>query len=103
MGKSISAMPRDDSWTITMAANRLDPATATGGEIGVMQIWRKLVELVPAFGKPGLLFSEAIVSKGIDQSMRNLIVKAQETRDQLLEARARQIMSTVTSALRMLA
>ena len=103
MAKSISAQPRDDSWTISMAANRLDPATATGGELGVMQIWRKLVELVPAFGNPSLLFSEAIVSKGIDQSMRNLIVKAQETRDQLTEARARAVISGVTNLLRMLA
>ena len=89
MAKSIAAVARDDSWTVVMAANRLDPATANGGELGVHRIFRKLVELVPAFGDTKKLFEEKGVQGAVQQSLQMMIVKAKETRDQLSEARAR--------------
>jgi len=89
MAKSIAASQRDDSWIVTMAANRLDPATATGGSGGVQRIYRRLVELVPAFANTALLFEEQSVQKALVTSVEGLIVKAQETRDHLLETRAR--------------
>lgn len=98
MAKSIQATPRDDSWTIVMAANRLDPATATGGELGVQRIFRKLVELVPAFGNTKSLFDEKGVKDSVTQSIGMMIVKARETRDQLSEARAKAALNLAKQA-----
>jgi len=100
MEKSIQAQPRDDSWTISMAANRLDPATA-GGELAVQRIYRRLVELVPAFADTKQLFQEQGVREAVDQSLEAMIVKARETKDQLLEARARQAVATFRATLQM--
>ncbi len=99
MAKSIQAVARDDSWTIVMAKNRLDPETANGGEGGVQRIYRKLVELVPAFANTALLFEEEAVKKAVVTSLEGMIVKARETRDQLSEARARAAIGLARQAL----
>ncbi len=102
MAKSIQAVARDDSWTVVMASNRLDPATANGGELGVQKIFRKLVDLVPAFGNTKLLMEEQLVQKAIVSSLEGMIVKAKETREQLSEARARGMINLAKQALGLL-
>jgi hypothetical protein len=87
LAHSITATARDDSWTITMAANRLDPVTA-GGEAAVRRIYERLVELVPAFAGGRELLQENAVQKAVVDSLGQMIVKARATRDQLTEARA---------------
>jgi len=93
LAKSITATPRDDSWTITMAANRLDPVTA-GGEDKVQRIYQRLVELVPAFKGGRELLQEDAVQKAVVTSLEAMIVKARATRDQLTAARAQQAINT---------
>jgi hypothetical protein len=84
---SLTANARDDAWTVNVAANRLDETTA-GGELGVRRIWNRLVALVPAFGNPGLLFSEPALEKAVSTSVEALIVKAKATNEALSAAAA---------------
>jgi hypothetical protein len=96
--KSLTANARGDAWTVNVAANRLDPDTA-GGDIAVRKIWNRLVELVPAFGNPVMLFDEQSVRDSINESIGQLIVKAKATRDQLSEARAKAIVNVAKQAM----
>jgi hypothetical protein len=43
----VGSAASDNSWRINVAANRLDPQTANGGEAAVQRIWQRLVQLVP--------------------------------------------------------
>lgn len=85
----IVAQAKDDSWTINIPANRLNPTLLRDGELGVARMWRSLVALVPAFENTALLFQTDGVKKGVDTSIRALITKAGEMRDQLTAQRAR--------------
>ena len=89
----IVAQAKDDEWKINIPGNRLDPTQLKGGDAGVQRVWRQLVELVPAFANTALLFQTEGVRKAVDQSLEGMIVKARETRDQLLEARAKQALA----------
>lgn len=84
---SIAVGAADDAWRINVAANRLDPST-TSGELGVRRIWTKLVQLVPEFGKPLMLFSEIGVRDAVKQSLEGMIVKAELRRTELTRAAA---------------
>ncbi len=98
LAQSIIATARDDSWTISMAANRLDPATA-GGEGAVQRIYQRLVELVPAFAGGAELLQDERVQKAVVNSMGDLITKARATRDQLTEARAKAVINAARQLL----
>jgi hypothetical protein len=84
--ESIATGWAEDAWRINVAANRLDETT-TSGELGVRRIWNKLTQLVPAFGNPALLFDEPEVKQGLQDSLEQLIIKAEKTREQLTRAR----------------
>jgi hypothetical protein len=83
------ANKKEHAWTVNVPANRLDETTARGGAAGVMRIWQQLVTLVPEFGDARRLLDDADVFKSLELSVGQLIVKAQETRDMLLEQRAK--------------
>jgi hypothetical protein len=83
------ANKKEHAWTINVPANRLDETTARGGAAGVMRIWQQLVTLVPEFADARRLLDDADVFKSLELSVGQLIVKAQETRDMLLEQRAK--------------
>ena len=95
----IVAQAKDDEWKINIPGNRLDPTQLKGGDAGVQRVWRQLVELVPAFENTSLLFQEKGVRDAVQQSLEGMIVKARETRDQLLEARARQAINVFRQTL----
>lgn len=95
----IVAQAKDDEWKINIPGNRLDPTQLRGGDAGVQRVWRHLVELVPAFENTALLFQEQGVQAAVQQSLEGMIVKARETRDQLLEARAKAAISLFRSTL----
>jgi len=92
LAASIVAQAKDDKWTINIASNRFDPTQLKDGELGVARVWRKLVELVPAFQNTALLFETDGVKEAVDQSLEAMIVKARATKDQLLETRAKQML-----------
>jgi hypothetical protein len=98
---SIALGYAEDAWRINVAANRLDPRT-TSGELGVRRIWNRLTQLVPEWGEPMRLFNDRDVQAGLKQSIEQMIVKAEKTREQLTAARAkakvaavRQIIGTI--------
>jgi len=95
----IAAQAKDDEWKINIPANRLDETQLRDGAAGVQRMWRDLVSLVPAFENTALLFQEKGVRDAVEQSLQGMIVKAKETRDQLLEARARQAINLFRSTL----
>jgi hypothetical protein len=86
--ESIALGASDDAWRINVAANRLDPRTA-GGELGVRRMWNRLVQLVPEWGEPMRLFNDKRVQDGLKQSLDQLIVKAEKTKEALTAARAK--------------
>lgn len=99
---SIVAQPKDDGFTVNVAANRLDPTTTAGDE-GVRRMWNRLVELVPEFGDPRRLMDDLRVRRAIDQGHKAMITKLEETSKRLGEARLRAAAGQIISGVRALA
>lgn len=60
----------DGSWRINMAANRLDPDTASGGTAGVFRIWKRLLQLIPEFGDPAQLMENTILKRTLENVVK---------------------------------
>ena len=86
------------SWTINVAANRLNEASGA-----VQTIWNHLVRHVPEFGNPGKLLETKEVRGAVRDGLREMIVKAELRRDELTAARAKAILGAVASITRSLA
>ncbi len=86
LAKTIVANPNGDQWTVNMAANRLDPATA-GGDAAVQRIWKRLVELVPEFGNPSLLMDSIPVRRAMADGVKGMHQKLAATTEKLSQAR----------------
>lgn len=89
------ANDKEKAFTINIAANRLDDTTSGGA----VRIFRQLVNLVPEFGDPRKLMEDQGVQRAVETSIGMLITKARETREQLLEARARALLGTIRQVL----
>lgn len=73
----------DKSWTVNVAANRLDPRTSrTASDFA--SITRTLIRLVPEFGDPRRLAHHPLVRDAIEASIETLIVDARKRGQELL-------------------
>lgn len=90
--------PKEHSWTINVAANRLD--SSSGAPV---RIFRRLVELVPEFANPAKLLEVASVRQSLSDGLREAIVRAEMRRDELSAARAKAIIGAIGSVARALA
>ncbi len=88
LAKTIVANARDDAYTINVAANRLDPATA-GGAGAVERIYARLVQLVPEFGNPALLMDSIPVRRAVQEGVKGMVVKMQATTEKVSRERIR--------------
>lgn len=75
----------EKSWTVNVAANRLDPRTSRGaGDFAA--ITETLIRLVPEFGDPRRLAEHPLVKAAIAASIDDLIVDAKKRGQDLLAA-----------------
>lgn len=88
--KGIVAQAQPKKWVVNVPANRLDPTTGN-----VDRIWKRLTELVPAFGDVRLLMESAEVRGAIKRGLDSLVVKNAMTRDEISIARARNLLLLV--------
>jgi hypothetical protein len=87
IAKSIVATENktEKSWTVNVAANRLDPRTSRGaGDFAF--ITETLIRLVPAFGDPRKLADHPLVRAAIEKSIGDLIADARSRNLELLAA-----------------
>jgi hypothetical protein len=95
--KSIVANASSDgAWRVNVAANRLESSTTRPG--GVATIYQRLVELVPELGNPALLLEEFSVRRAVEDSARQLVVKAQATNGALQRELAKALLEVFRSA-----
>lgn len=67
----------EGSWTVNVAANRLDPKTFRDGEVGLSRMVRRLVDVVPALQGRGLLEDQTVV-QAIAQASEDAIAVLDE-------------------------
>lgn len=85
--RSIVAGATKDGYTVNVAANRLDPTTTGPG--GVERMFARLVQLVPEFGNPALLWQSPEVPNAIAKGVQAMFTKMGMTAEQVSETRAR--------------
>ena len=72
----VASAASDGAWRMNVAANRLDPQTASGGAAGVQRIWNRLVQLVPEFQNIGSIISQNAL---LERTVKNMIAKGKKT------------------------
>jgi hypothetical protein len=75
----VGSAASDNSWRINVAANRLDPQTANGGEAAVQRIWQRLVQLVPEFGDMSKLMQSNEILAARIRMVDKMISKGRKT------------------------
>ncbi len=93
--KSITANANNETWTINVASNRLDPGTLGGGGGALVRVYRRLIELVPEFGDMSRLLNSSKVRAALEQGFREAIQKADEKTVELKHQRMRAWISVV--------
>jgi hypothetical protein len=89
---------KDGTFRINVPANRLDPATATGGQAGVERIWKELVRLVPEFGDVSLLMQNDVIKATVKRATSDMIKVARARTDELQVSAAKALFRIVQQA-----
>lgn len=87
-------------WVVNVAGNRLDEASFGAGFAAMLQ---KLADFVPEIRDPRQLMDSIPVRRAVENGMRQMIQKQQARILELRDARAKQIVGLVGSALRLIA
>lgn len=84
---SIVATANKETWTVNVAANRLDPGTLSGSAGALTQVYRKLLELVPEFGNPRALLDSKEFVDAVKKSNADALVKVSDRNADLKRAK----------------